>query len=235
MNIRENNNYLKLQYPDCITLSLEHDDLEGEKWSHVSYLPPSIEVSNLGRIRKYYNLTEYNIVNQRMNNDYLQFCYNNNYYISHRVIAETFLADSMTSSKRVVNHKNGIKYDNRVENLEWISPQENLVKSYNWGTDGRKKLYCEDLDKVFGTLRSASYILNIPQDILSNSIKENYPIFGHTLRYIEADDPILRSHTIFYLDFENAINLIRESSDLDDFNKRIAEYLGDGLVRYKMP
>lgn len=41
----------------------------------------------------------------------------------HRLIAITFLG--IPKTKMDVNHKNGIKYDNRVENLEWVTRSEN--------------------------------------------------------------------------------------------------------------
>lgn len=49
------------------------------------------------------------------------------YYI-HRLVAETFLDWDPTLE---VNHKNGKKNDNRVENLELVTRQENMKHAYD--------------------------------------------------------------------------------------------------------
>lgn len=57
----------------------------------------------------------------------------------HRIIAETFIPNPF--NKKEVNHINGIKFDNIVENLEWATSSENRLHAFDIGLQPKGNLH----------------------------------------------------------------------------------------------
>ena len=51
--------------------------------------------------------------------------------LTHKLVAITYIPNLL--NRREINHKNGIKTDNRVENLEWCTHKENMRHAYATG------------------------------------------------------------------------------------------------------
>ena len=112
------------------------------------------QVSNLGNVK---SLRNNKILKSRKNRyGYLYVVFSVNMarktFSVHGLVAKVFIENK--ENKLEVNHKNGIKTDNRVENLEWCTLQENHRHARDNGLtiagekNGSSKLKWEEVEQI---------------------------------------------------------------------------------------
>ena len=93
----------------------------------------------------------------------------------HRMLAENFIYNP--ECKLQVNHKNGIKNDNKLYNLEWVTQSENTLHSFANGlqkvTRPCKKVIDVVNGKIYESVSEASKQINISRSALSNMLTNN--------------------------------------------------------------
>lgn len=95
----------------------------------------------------------------------------------HQLVAQTYLQN--VGNKPQVNHKNGIRTDNRVCNLEWCTCQENVLHGFR--SNGRRQSNIKEVQQYdlqgnivgkFLSLREAQKLTGIGFSNISRSICE---------------------------------------------------------------
>ena len=148
---------------------------------HLNNYEGNIEygVSRCGKVA---NLSHKKIIHGRINHGGYVYCKigsDNKVYAKSHLIALTFIPND-NPNKIQVNHKNGNKLDNSVENLEWISCRDNIIHAVENGLrpNSCKKVELFDRDtgktiKTYITKAAAARDNDIDAKSVTNSIKKS--------------------------------------------------------------
>ena len=105
-----------------------------EKWKDIQGYEGLYQISNLGRVKSVgnnFNRKEKILKHFLNKNGYTSVILSKNSKIKrfylHRLIGIHFIPN--TENKPNINHINGIKSDNKIENLEWVTQKENIKHS----------------------------------------------------------------------------------------------------------
>lgn len=152
--------------------------MNNEEWRDVVGYEGIYEVSNMGNVRNkktlriikpFISYHNYVRVPLRKNGkDRKRFL--------HRLVADAFIPNP--ENKEIVNHINGNKQDNRIENLEWCTYSENNVKAIKDGLRSTKrKIICQYKNNMliakWRSISSASKYLNLPLGSISACLHYN--------------------------------------------------------------
>ena len=99
-----------------------------EIWKTIN-AEPNYEVSNTGKVRRKDSLHIKSLRFDRYGYLRVTLYPSGKTYTIHRLVAKAFLDNF--ENKPQVNHKNGIKTDNKVSNLEWCTNKDNIIHAYD--------------------------------------------------------------------------------------------------------
>lgn len=154
-----------------------------EIWRDIPGFEGKYQISNLGNLKTVNSMGERRECHFRKNpSGYLQMT---THLYLHRLVAKLFIPNP--DNLPVVNHKDGDKTNNCVDNLEWVTQSENVRKAYETGqakptenqrqaiikTNHLKRKKVRQYDKEgnlireFKSVREASEELNITSSMVS--------------------------------------------------------------------
>ena len=129
--------------------------MDDERWKEWPQ-DPRIMVSNMGNVISYRSGEPYPLKLSLNNWGYPRVGAVPGGQYVHRMVAETWLDNPNPNYYTEVNHINGDKTDNRVENLEWVTHSENVYHAMRTGLMKGGPIRIVETGETFESLRECA-------------------------------------------------------------------------------
>lgn len=190
----------------CRVKPIDTTNIVGEVWMQISGYENKYQVSNMGRVKSLtHKIITKKGVRQTKRGRLLSLINDSRGYfvvtlyadrdtpniiLVHRLVATAFISNP--ENKPCVNHIDGVKTNNNVTNLEWVTQQENIHHAIRVGLMKceyiymrnlkdkesflTKKVICNKTGKIFISVKSAANYINMRPATLSrmlNGVRTN--------------------------------------------------------------
>lgn len=193
--------------------------MKSEEWRPVSGYEGLYEVSNRGRVRslgreRHDKVRSYAVREKMLKQPLNAYGYHvvslhkdgaSKTVTVHRLVATAFLEN--TDGKRCIDHINGVRSDNRLENLRWATHKENCDNKYRLGnqvgwhdrsiseetrhrfTHSQCKAVIRSDGVLFESIKKAAEALGYkdPRQIIAHLKGRRGPVRGYTFAYAEKE------------------------------------------------
>ena len=187
-----------------------------ENWKKIPGFPSSYEVSDQGNIRKEGFDNEYTLMKLSHSDGYVTVSIEGKQFRVHRLVALAFLPNP--ENKPYVKHLDDDRFNNKVSNLEWSTPSENMQHKVFSGLSNNKLIRCVETDEVFGCVTAVDFYTGIPREAIVNSIKTGDICFGLHFERINKDDVDYKK--ILYISGGDVVELSKKLKN----TKELKEY-----------
>lgn len=170
-----------------------------EIWKEIPGYEGVYEASDFGNIRSAERLIKHNYGGTARRRGVLLkhgMGYNGYYHVSlshknikrtrlvHQLVAATFL--QKVEGKNVINHIDGVRTNNRLTNLEWVTTSENVLHSYKIGGSGKGekhpgavRILDTNTNIIYGSVVDASRELSVGYAALYTGIQRGLKKYNH--------------------------------------------------------
>lgn len=200
-------------------------NLENEKWKIITDYP-DYEISNMGRIkypiRKGLHPYKMRISTGGFSADgYKTFELRNTKgqikTVIHRLVAQEFISNP--DNYNVVNHEDGVKHNNKFDNLKWCTRSENTQHAYdNDLISGKRKIYQLDINnniiKEWNTIKDAYQQVKLSRTAINNVLSgKNKTAGGYYWCYKEKYDTNKKKNTKYDTNKRKIKQLNKETNE----------------------